>query len=200
MCSSEQIRNDWEVRYGDVLVGITTTSLYGSYSMYNSIPMWKKLGTSNGKIILKPDDDKYLFWNEWVKENYKEEYFKATHSTGPKQNVINLIFRKLGIKSGRYENEHQKGVYFLNLYENSREYLRGEIGEKDLIISKKISGGIDNILDWWIPKVEKRYTSLEERKSLQSSMWYENIDSTKVESWLRSRGLNVSLNGSYIQN
>tara|TARA_B100001250_G_scaffold331698_2_gene296914 strand:+ start:1331 stop:3157 length:1827 start_codon:yes stop_codon:yes gene_type:complete len=199
LCSSEKIRNDWEMRYGDVLVGITTTSLYGSYSMYNSIPMWKKLGKSNGKIVLKPDDDKYLFWNHWVKENYKEEYFHATHSTGPKQNVINLIFRKLGIKSGRYENEHQKGVYFLNLYENTREYLRGELGEKDLIISNKISGGIDNILDWWIPKVERRYNNLEESKSLQvESLWYENINSAKVESWLRSRGLDISINQTYV--
>ena len=53
-CGSEKIRKDWKDRYGDELVGMTTTSLYGTHSMYNSIPMWKKVGSSNGKIIIKP--------------------------------------------------------------------------------------------------------------------------------------------------
>ena len=76
LCGSEKIRKDWKDRYGDELVGMTTTSLYGTYSMYNSIPMWKKVGSSNGKIIIKPDDDHYLFWNDWVKKNYKDEFYQ----------------------------------------------------------------------------------------------------------------------------
>ena len=193
LCSLPQIRTDWEERYGDKLIGISTTSLYGSFSMYNSIPLWKKVGSSAGKIILKPDDEQYLYWNNWVKKNYPDEYYHATQSTGPKQNVINLIFRKLGIMRKQYENEQEKGVYFLNLYKNSREFLRGEIGEGDLILEDKVEMGMKYILNWWINKSIKRYEGLFKKKKLQNEvLWYENINSLEVESWLRSRGVNGS--------
>jgi len=195
LCTSKKIRDDWKDRYGDTLVGVTTTSLYGSYSMYNSIPLWKKVGSSNGKIVIKPDNEQYLYWNDWVKKNYPDEYYHSTHSTGPKQNVINLIFRKLGIQSKQYENEQEKGVYFLSLYKNSKEFLRGEIKEEELIFRDKVEGGLKYILDWWIPKAVKRYTKLKKENSLQNEvLWYENINSTKVESWLRSRGVNGVIN------
>jgi len=193
LCSSKIIRDDWKKRYGDTLVGVTTTSLYGSFSMYNSIPMWKKVGTSSGQIVIKPDDKHYLYWNDWVKKNFPDEYYHATHSTGPKQNVINLIFRKLGIMRKQYENEQEKGVYFLNLYKNSREFLRGEIGEGDLILEDKVEMGMKYILNWWINKSIKRYEGLFKKKKLQNEvLWYENINSLEVESWLRSRGVNGS--------
>jgi len=123
-----------------------------------------------------------------------DEYYHSTHSTGPKQNVINLIFRKLGIGSKQYENEQQKGVYFLNLYENSKEFLRGEIKENELVLRDKVKGGIGYVLDWWTPKAVKRYTKLKKEESLQNEvLWYGEINSTKVESWLRSRGVYVDL-------
>ena len=50
------VRDAWKELYGQTLVGLSTTSLYGIHSMYNSIPLWKTLGSSSGKIALKPDD------------------------------------------------------------------------------------------------------------------------------------------------
>lgn len=193
LCGSEKIRKDWKERYGDELVGMTTTSLYGTYSMYNSIPMWKKVGSSNGKIIIKPDDDHYLFWNDWVKKNYKDEFYHATHTTGPKQNVINLIFRKLNIPLRDYENEQEKGVYFCEFYTNTKKYLRGEIDEDQLKMKKIISDGNEYVMGWWIPKAEKRYKRLVKESSIETdTLWYEDINEMKVESWLRSRGVLVS--------
>ena len=68
--------------------------------MYNSIPLWKTLGSSSGKIALKPDDETYDVWHQWLKENQSEEYLKQTTQkegvagppTGVKQKVINMIF------------------------------------------------------------------------------------------------------------
>ena len=197
LCTSSKIREDWEKKYKDTLVGLTTTSLYGSYSMYNSIPIWKKVGSSKGKISIKPDDDHYLYWNDWVKNNYPDEFYHATHSTGPKQNVITLIFRKLGIKLNDYNNEQEKGVYFSEFYENTKEFLKDEVGEKDLIMKDKIEEGMDYIMKWWIPKAVKRYKKLLKEKNLQTdTLWYEDINSLKVESWLRSRGINIPLKSS----
>lgn len=194
LCSSTTIRDDWKKQYGDTLVGVTTTSLYGSFSMYNSVPLWKKVGSTNGKIVIKPDSDVYGYWNDWVKENYPDEFYHATHSTGPKQNVINLIFRKLGISPKQFEHEQQKGVYFMNIYENTREFLRGEIGEKDLILKDNINKGREFIINWWLKKSIKRYETLLGKNQLHEDvLWYENMDSMGVESWLKSRGVNGSI-------
>ena len=38
--TGEGVRECWKDKYKDTLVGNTTTSLYGDYSMYNSIPIW----------------------------------------------------------------------------------------------------------------------------------------------------------------
>ncbi len=133
-----KVRNQWYKDYEDILIGITTTSLYGVHSQYNGIPHWKTLGESAGKISIKPDDDVYLIWNEWLKENYPEEHLKAISNTGPKQNVINRIFKHLKIKSKEYEHGFHRGVFFANMYDNGLEYLRKEIQEKDLQMKKKL--------------------------------------------------------------
>ena len=53
LCGDPMIQKDWKKKYKDNLVGITTTSLFGSYSMYNRIPVWKKLGKTMGSITIK---------------------------------------------------------------------------------------------------------------------------------------------------
>ena len=78
LVTSSVVRDTWKKLYNETLVGITTTSLYGIHSMYNSIPQWKTLGESKGKIILKPDDSAYSTWHQWLKDNRSEIYKKAT--------------------------------------------------------------------------------------------------------------------------
>lgn len=60
MFFSGQIRNDWEEKYGDKLVGCTTTSLYGINSQYNGMPKyWKTLGETTGEFIIFPNIEIY---------------------------------------------------------------------------------------------------------------------------------------------
>ena len=58
LCTKD-VRDAWERKFNQKLVGMTTTSLYGGHSMYQRIPFWKKLGKTTGKILLKPDDDQF---------------------------------------------------------------------------------------------------------------------------------------------
>ena len=37
MITSDVIRKSWEDKYGDILVGMSTTSLYGTCSQYNNM-------------------------------------------------------------------------------------------------------------------------------------------------------------------
>ena len=41
MVTSKVVRDTWKKLYGQTLVGISTTALYGIHSMYNGIPQWK---------------------------------------------------------------------------------------------------------------------------------------------------------------
>ena len=63
LVTSSVIRNAWKELYGQTLVGLSTTSLYGIHSMYNSIPHWRTMGKSVGRISLKPDDATYEVWH-----------------------------------------------------------------------------------------------------------------------------------------
>ena len=160
LTTCSDVRNQWKKDYDDTLVGVTTTSLYGAHSQYNGIPHWKTLGESAGKIMIKPDDSVYLVWNKWLKENHPEEHHKAVTTTGPKQNVINRVFRHLGIKGKDYEHGFKRGVFFANMYENGLEYLRNKIEDKDLVMKQKYVLDYDRINSWWKPKAIRRYTTL----------------------------------------
>ena len=167
LVTSSVIRDLWYKNYEDILIGVTTTSLYGVHSQYNGIPHWKTLGESAGKISIKPDDSAYFVWANWLKENHYEEYRKAQDQTGPKQNTINRIFRHLGIKAKEYEHGFKRGVFFANMYENGLEYLRNEIQDKDLVMKPKFVNDVDYIMNWWKPKAIRRYVKLHDNNNLK---------------------------------
>lgn len=154
------IRDAWEEKYGDKLIAIGTTSLYGVHSMYNGMPHFKTLGETAGQVRLKPDDSVYLPWNQWLKENHPEEHKKAISTTGPKQNVINKIFKHCKIKASTYDHGFKRGVYLAQLYENGNEFLRSEISDTSLKLKKKFEDDIGYTCKWWKPKAIRRYKNM----------------------------------------
>ena len=173
-CST--IRDKWKELYDQTLVGITTTALYGVHSQYNGIPHWKTLGETAGQINLKPDDDVYLVWNQWLKDNHPEEHHKAVNATGPKNNVINRIFKHLGMKAKHYQHGFKRGVYFADIYENGKEFFRSNIEEKDLIMKEKYQLDYDRIINWWKPKAIRRYEKLHSENRLKpEQLFYSDI-------------------------
>ena len=184
LVTSSVIRNAWKELYGQTLVGLSTTSLYGIHSMYNSIPHWRTMGKSVGRISLKPDDATYEVWHEWVRENMADEYIKQTTQkegvsgppTGVKQKTINMIFKAVGIKPSDYQHGFQRGIYFADMYENGKEFLRNEIEEKDLKMKKKYVEDSDYIMNWWKPKAIKRYSKLfDENRLKPEKLFYGDI-------------------------
>ena len=172
LTTCSDVRNQWKKDYDDTLVGVTTTSLYGAHSQYNGIPHWKTLGESAGKIAIKPDDDAYFVWANWLKKNHREEFDKAQSQTGPKQNTINRIFKHLGIKTKDYEHGFHRGVFFANMYDNGLEYLRDEIEDKDLRMKPKFENDIDYIMNWWKPKAIRRYVKLYDNDKLKPEVLF----------------------------
>jgi len=187
MLADERVRNDYRNKYKDELVGITTTSLYGSQSQYNSIPCWKKLGKSKGQILIKPDKEISNKNFDWLKENFKDEFDKVKVQSSPLQQKLMLLYSKLNIDFKKYKNEQSKGVYYLDLYENGNEFLRNEISADKLL--PNIKTDLDVLMKWWKNKSVKRYEKLHKDKKIQTdTLWYEELTNQKLKSWLSSRG------------
>ena len=173
MVTSKVVRDTWKKLYGQTLVGISTTALYGIHSMYNGIPQWKTLGETKGKISLKPDDSFYDTWHQWLKEHKTEDYKRVTTSktgqpvTGIKQKIIQMIYKELDIKRAKYEHGFKRGCYFANIYQNGKEFLRSEINEDQLVIRNMFDRDIEYIDSWWKRKAIKRYEKLLEQNKIK---------------------------------
>ena len=174
MVTSKVVRDTWKKLYGQTLVGISTTALYGIHSMYNGIPQWKTLGETKGKISLKPDDKFYDVWHQWLKDNNREEYdskvgvrANGQPVTGIKQKIIQMIYKELDIKRAKYEHGFKRGCYFANIYQNGKEFLRSEINEDQLEIRNMFDRDIEYIDSWWKRKAIKRYEKLLEQNKIK---------------------------------
>jgi len=187
MVTSSVVRDMWKKLYNQTLVGLSTTSLYGIHSMYNGIPHWKTLGESKGRISLKPDDSSYDVWHDWVKENKSERYLRETTQksgvagpvTGVKQKIIKMIYDELGLKLKDFEHGFQRGIYYADMYENGKLFLRNEIDEKDLVMKKKYVEDMDYINNWWKPKAIRRYSKLlDENKIKPEKLFYADVLNT----------------------
>jgi len=184
LLTTDIVRDVWKEKYGEILIGMTTTSLYGSTSMYNNIPWWRKMGSSEGKIFLKPDDGIYTEWLDWIREEKRDIYDTLTRTdsgkvaTSPKQNLLLYMLKQLdsGMKMSEFTHGFQRGVYYAMYYENGAEYLRDEITEDTLILKSKYSDNYDKILDWWKPKAINRYKNLKEQNRLKPEVhFYEDL-------------------------
>lgn len=192
MTTVPAVREYWKTKYGQTLIAVGTTSLYGIHSQYNGIPHFKTLGESTGKIAIKPDDEFYDPWHQWLKENRSEWYKDAITNerirnganmglgegasgpvSGIKQKILGKIFKECGIKSGNYNHGFKRGVYLAMMYENGNEFLCSQIEESELVMKKKFEEGEEYIKKWWKNKAINRYTKLlEEGKIKPEHLYY----------------------------
>jgi hypothetical protein len=182
MITTNTVRELWKKLYSQTLVGMTTTSLYGSYSMYNSLKWWHKCGSSAGKIAIKPDEDIYKVWHEWVKDNCSEKYDAAMTQregvsgpvTGAKSRVLSMIFSKCGIKQSNYQHGYERGVYYSCFYENTKDYLQNKISDDKLIMKDLYKRDTQAVFEWWKPKAIERYKKLKSENNLKINIHFYN--------------------------
>jgi hypothetical protein len=179
MATAPDIRKYWKDKYGQTLIAVGTTSLYGIHSQYNGIPHYKTLGESAGKISTKPDDKFYDPWHQWLKENRSDWYNAEVNVkdingpvSGIKQKILSRIFKECGIKQSQYFHGFKRGVYLAMMYDNGCEFLRDEISESELVMKQKFVDGVDNISKWWKKKAIKRYTKLHSEGRLKPEHLY----------------------------
>ena len=190
LCLSDKVQQLWKENYGDTLVSVTTTSLYGKnkaggLSQYDNLKHWKKMGYSSGSIsyeLQKPVERAAL---NYFKVHDKERYFLHYVAKRPDGMMLKRdhrnryrarMFSKLGIPKDIIKSDHERGIYFSPLYNNTREFLRGEIEEKDLV--KTFDTSTEYLVDLWKNKyARKRVASLQknDRLNLDETLFYDDI-------------------------
>ncbi len=189
LCLSDTVQNDWKVRYGDTLVGVTTTSLYGNtksngLSQYDGLEHWNKMGFSSGSVAFEPTRKTMKMVFDWIKENHTRKYFEwweAKNQNGlplkrdHKNRSLNFAYSKLSIPKELIRTEHQRGIYFSPLYNNTSEYLRKEIGDKELV--KSFDTSPETLANIWKTKYAKGRISMLKKKNNVSyeSLFYDDL-------------------------
>ena len=184
LCLADTVQNDWKRQYDDVLVGVTTTSLYGNtksggLSQYDGLEHWNKMGFSSGSVAFEPTKKTMRMVSDWVKENHTRRYFEWWEAKNPKglplkrdhkNRTLNFAYGKLDIPKQLIRTEHQRGIYFSPLYNNTNDYLRKEIGDEQLV--KSFDTSEQALANIWKTKYAKGRISMLKKKNTVS---YENL-------------------------
>tara|TARA_B100000902_G_scaffold350372_1_gene359619 strand:+ start:974 stop:2305 length:1332 start_codon:yes stop_codon:yes gene_type:complete len=173
LCLSDDVQRIWEEKYGDKLVGVTTTSLYGkakanTLSQYDGLKYWKRMGFTMGSVSYEPQPETKNLIKQWLKKNHTRKYFEwyeATRANGQplkrdhKNRSYMFTYSKMGIDKKLIKTDHARGIYFARLYENTYEYLRGEVKNDGL--KKRFDSSTEALVKVWKEKhASKRIKNL----------------------------------------
>lgn len=190
LCLSDVVQNQWKENYGDTLVSVTTTSLYGKskaggLSQYDNLKHWKKMGYSSGSLTYELTKETEREMLRYCKKHDTEKYFTYYVAKRPdgmqlkrdhRNRYRTRIFSKLKIPKEIIRSDHQRGIYYSPLYTNTREFLRGEIEEDKLV--KSFDTSVEYLTDLWKKKyAAKRIQNLikNERTNLNETLFYSDI-------------------------
>ena len=189
LCLADTVQRDWRERYGDVLVGVTTTSLYGNtksggLSQYDGLEHWNKMGFSSGSVAFEPSRATKKMIFEWLKEEHTRKYFEwweAKNTQGlplkrdHKNRSLHFAYPKLGIPKELTRTEHQRGIYFSPLYNNTNEYLCKQITEDKLV--KSFDTSVETLSNIWKTKYAKgRIRQLQKKNNVSyETLFYDDL-------------------------
>ena len=184
LCLSDKVQEIWKREYGDTMVGVTTTSLYGSFSQYQNLKYWKKRGHSSGSVSYEATKPTIAMIRDWLKENHTRKFFEwysATKPTGQpykrdhRNRSHTFAYSKLGIPREITKSAHSRGIYFSTLYDNTCEFLREEITEDKL--KKSFDSSIDGLVNVWKNKyASKRIKSLiNQSRTNMETLYYDDL-------------------------
>jgi len=167
LCLSDDVQKLWQKAYGDKLVGVTTTSLYGKtkaggLSQYDNLDHWLKMGFTSGSVSFEPSRKTRKDVELWLKKNHTQKYFEWYVATNPagqpykrdhKNRSLNFTYTKMNVPKELIRSEHARGIYFSPLYDNTCEFLRKECTEKDL--KKSFDTSTEALVKIWKEKHAK---------------------------------------------
>ena len=91
LCLSDVVQKLWKEKYGDHLVGVTTTSLYGksktnTLSQYDGLKYWKRMGFTMGSVSYEPQLNTKKLIKQWLKKIILENTLNGMRQQEPMVN------------------------------------------------------------------------------------------------------------------
>lgn len=188
LCLSDEVQRLWKKQYGDTLVGVTTTSLYGKtkaggLSQYDNLTHWQPMGFTAGSVSFEPEKETRYLIREWLKKNHTRKYFewyvakKASgqpHKRDHKNRSLAFTYSKLGIPKELIKSDHARGIYFSPLYDNTYEFLRGEVKEDQLV--KSFDTSYDALVGIWKNMAKGRIKQLVKKNNVSyETLFYDDL-------------------------
>ena len=189
LCLSDTVEKTWENQYTDKLVGVTTTSLYGKtkqipLSQYDGLKNWKKMGWSAGSVAYEPTLKTRKMIQQWLMKNHTYKYFEwyvakkdsgQPHKRDHRNRSHNFTYSQLKLDKKLIRSEHARGIYFSELFENTKEFLREEIPVDKLV--RKFDNSVGALTELWKNKyAKKRLASLKKQGRVSTEThFYDDI-------------------------
>jgi len=142
------------------------------------------MGYTSGSMAYEATKATQYMIRHWLQRNHTYKYFEwygAKKETGQpykrdhRNRSYHFAYSKLGIPKNLASAPHARGIYFSPLYENSREFLRGEIAEDKLV--KLFDTSEASLTELWKTKyAAKRIRSLVERDAVSDeTLFYDDL-------------------------
>ena len=167
LCLADPVQELWKKLYGDTLVSVTTTSLYGrtkadGLSQYDNLDHWDKMGFTAGSVSFEPERGTRYRIRNWLMKNHTRKYFEwyvakkpsgQPHKRDHKNRSLQFVYSKMNIPKDLIRTDHARGIYWSPLYDNSKEYLRKEIDDSQLV--KSFDTSVEALVEIWKTKHAK---------------------------------------------
>jgi hypothetical protein len=188
LCLATPIQELWEKLYGDKLVSITTTSLYGQakpngLSQYDGLPYWQKMGFTAGSVSFEPEKTTRYKIRQWLMKNHTKKYFEwyvakkpsgQPHKRDHKNRSLQFTYSKLGIPKELIKTAHARGIYWCPLYDKTVEFLRAE---DTTGMKKNFDTSIESLVEVWKKDLAKPRISILKKKDKVSheTLFYDDL-------------------------
>lgn len=171
-CFSKEVCDYYKNKYGDVLAGLTTTSIYGKSIQYDRLPFLKLVGFTKGfgdmhiPIILYNACLSYC-----NKHNIDLQRFN--NMSGSKLRKLGYILKEIGLDETFLVHNKKRGIYFGYTHSNSKEWLC----DKSDTIGTNLCQSVSQIYSWWVKRwAEGRVLNLSTQNRIKQT--YEVIDTS----------------------
>jgi len=189
MTICDDVQQLWKQLYGNILVGLTTTSLYGKtkqngLSQYDNLKYWKKMDFTSGSVAFEPLQETRYMIREWLKVNHTRRYFDwyvakkpsgQPHKRDHKNRSLQFAYSQLKIPKELIRSEHARGIYFSSLYDNTNDFLCSKIKENELV--KSFDTSIEHLTNIWKTEYAKPRIKqlLKQNKVSKETLFYDSL-------------------------